>query len=306
MLGVLTGFAIIGSVIGLGYFVERSNALPEGAGRTLNRFSFFVAAPALLFVVLSEADVKLLFSGFLMVALLSALAAIVLYVVISAIWFRQSVVRTTLGALASSMVNSNNIGIPVAVYVLGGADYAAPVLLMQLILITPFSLAVLDISVRGKLSLRNILLQPVRNPIILGSLAGFAVSVFGLQLPDAVMEPFRLVGGAAVPVILIAFGMSLRGQRPFQARDERIPVITATLIKLIAMPVAAYLIAYFGFGLVEHELYAAVIMAALPGAQNVYNYAVAFDRAVVPIRDITLATTVCSLPVLLLVAWLLT
>src|SRR5690554_1650751 len=96
MLGVLTGFAIIGSVIILGYFIERSRALPEEAGRTLNRFSFFVASPALLFVVLSEADVQLLFSGFLMVALLSALAAIVLYTVVSMIWFRQSVVRTTL------------------------------------------------------------------------------------------------------------------------------------------------------------------------------------------------------------------
>ena len=34
-----------------------------------------------------------------------------------------------------------------------------------------------------------------------------------VHLPAVVLEPFRLIGGAAVPLMLMGFGMSLHGQR---------------------------------------------------------------------------------------------
>ena len=46
-------------------------------------------------------------------------------------------------------------------------------------------------------------------------------------------------------------------------------------------------------------------MAALPSAQNMYQYALRYDRATVITRDIVLLTTIASLPVMLLIAMLL-
>lgn len=51
------------------------------------------------------------------------------------------------------------------------------------------------------------------NTLIIGSALGLLVNVFNLQVPDMVMEPFRILGGAGVPLILAAFGMSLRGSK---------------------------------------------------------------------------------------------
>lgn len=41
------------------------------------------------------------------------------------------------------------------------------------------------------------------------------------------------------------------------------------------MPIIAFLLAYFVMGFRGSELYACVVLAALPTGQNVYNYAAA-------------------------------
>jgi hypothetical protein len=71
------------------------------------------------------------------------------------------------------------------------------------------------------------------------------------------------------------------------------------------MPVVAWLVGRFAFGLEDEQLFAVVVMAALPTAQNVFNYAQRYDRGEIVARDTVLITTVGSVPVLLVVAALL-
>ncbi|CAM5643276.1 hypothetical protein SHIRM173S_08398 [Streptomyces hirsutus] len=105
--------------------------------------------------------------------------------------------RTTVGALCSSYVNSGNLGIPIAVYVLGDASLVAPVLLFQLVMVTPVALTILDLATAGeKQPLGRRLLTPLRNPVALGSLAGVAVAASGVEIPGPVMDPVTLIAGA--------------------------------------------------------------------------------------------------------------
>ena len=48
------------------------------------------------------------------------------------IW-KRPVGDIVIGALSAGQVNSNNIGIPLSLYLLGSAAYPAPVILMQLL-----------------------------------------------------------------------------------------------------------------------------------------------------------------------------
>ncbi|MGO2660210.1 AEC family transporter [Mycetocola reblochoni] len=303
--GVLVGFGIIATVIAVGYLIAVLGIGGPSAGYVLNRVAFFVTNPALLFTVLAHADLRQLFSSHLLVALISAVAMILVYLLLARFVWRMPVPESVIGATASGYVNSNNIGLPVAVYVLGDAQLVAPVLLIQLLLFSPVSLAVLDTSTRGSASLKDILLQPVRNPIIIASLLGVLVAFSGVQLPDAVYAPFELIGGAAIPMVLMAFGMSLRGQRPFGAGSGRPQIAVATVLKVVVMPATAYLIAAYGFGMTGHELFAVVALAALPTAQNVFNFASRYERGETLARDVVLLSTVASVPVLLLVSVLL-
>lgn len=303
--GVLIGFGIIGFVILVGYVVQRSGVAGPTARAVLNRVAFFVATPALLFTVLEHADVHVLLSSFLATVLCSVAVGAVLYVVLSRLLFRRPLPETALGTAGSVYVNANNIGLPVAVYVLGDAQYVAPVLLLQLLVLAPATLMLLDISTSGRVSARSIITQPVRNPMIIASVAGVAVAAIGIDLPDTVLAPLQLIGGAAIPLVLMAFGMSLHGERPLQAGTGRKQVAVASVIKVAVMPVIAWLFGRFVFGLHGADLFAVVAVSTLPTAQNIYNFAARYERGEVVARDTILVTTVAAIPALLVVAALL-
>ena len=305
MVGVLVGFAIIGTVIAIGYAVGRTGVLGEHARFVLSRIVFYVLSPCLLFTVLADADVHVLFSSILIVSLVAALASGLLFALLARLLLRRPVSETVIGTLASGYVNANNIGIPVAFYVLGDVAYSAPIVLLQLLVFAPIALTILDIQERGAVSLRRIALQPLTSPIIIASLLGVIVAVLGKPIPAEAMEPFRIIGAAAVPVVLISFGMSLHGQRPLAPGSSRADVLIATGFKLILMPLVAWAFGHFVIGLDGPRLFAVVVLAALPTAQNVFNYAQRYDRAEVFARDTVLVTTILAVPVLLVIAALL-
>lgn len=309
MTGVLVGFAVIAAIIAVGYLVGRIGILGPAAEFVLNRVVFFVLSPCLLFTVLSRAKVSVLFSSLILVSLMGALVAFAAYAVIARFLWRRSVPEVVVGALGSGYVNANNIGIPVAVYVLGSAAYSAPVVLLQLLVFAPVALTILDVTTTGRVSLRRVLLTPVTNPLIIGSALGVIVAVIesasGWRPPAALFQPLELLGGAAVPVVLLAFGMSLHGQKLLKPGSGRRDVLVASGLKLVVMPAAAWLAGRFLFGLHGHPLFVVVALAALPAAQNVYNYAQRYGRGEIIARDTVFITTIGSIPVLVVIAALL-
>jgi predicted permease len=305
MAGVLIGFAIIGAVIAVGYLVGRLGILGPHAEFVLGRFAFFVLSPALLFTVLAEADAAQLFSSLLPVSAIASLSCMLVFTLVARLFWRRATPETTIGALASGYANANNIGLPIAAYVLGDPAFAAPVILLQLVIFTPIALTILDVSTSGTLSVGRVLSQPIRNPLIIGSALGLVLSVAGIELPAAVMEPFHLIGAAAVPTVLLLFGMSLHGRRILQAGSGRRDTLLAVGLKIVIMPVVAWAVGSFVFGLEGLPLFAVVVLAALPTAQNVFNYALRFERAVPVARDAVLITTVLSIPALVVIAALL-
>ncbi|QEE60306.1 AEC family transporter [Salinibacterium sp. dk2585] len=305
MAGVLVGFAIIAAIIATGYVIGRIRLLGPHAPLVLARLVYFVLAPSLLFTILGTTPVERLFSSELAIAAGAAFVAMTAFALVSRFVWRRPAPEVVIGSLSAGYVNANNIGIPVSLYVLGDAAASAPVILLQLLVLAPVGLALLDMTTSGRRSFLATVTQPLKNPILIGSAAGVLVSVAGIEIPAPVMEPFLIVGAAAVPLMLLNYGISLHGQRILQPGSGRRDVLLATSIKLALMPLAAWGLARFVFGLDGHELFVAVGLAALPTAQNVFNYAQLFGRGVIVSRDTILITTVGSLPVLLLIAALL-
>src|SRR5690606_9977215 len=140
--------------------------------------------------------------------------------------------------------NAANLGIPIAAYVLGDAALIAPVLVFQLAFYTPVYLMLFDSLTSGhRATPGRILLQIISNPMILGTALGLILSASGWQLPSLVAEPLHLIAGAAIPSILIAFGMSLGTSKPLNPADGRRPdILLATGFKLLLHPLIAYLL----------------------------------------------------------------
>ncbi|MGM1016928.1 MAG: AEC family transporter [Actinomycetota bacterium] len=300
MLDTLTGFAVVGLAIVVGYIIGRVDLLGPHARHVLSRLTFFVLSPFLLFVVLSQADARALFSSLLPVSAIAAVAIMIVFALVATLLWKRSLGETVIGALSAAQVNSNIIGIPISLYLLGSAAYPAPVILLQLLIFTPITLSLLDSLTAEKAAIWRVVLRALRNPIVVGALLGTIVSLIGLDIPPIVLEPAQLIANACVPVMLISYGMSLVGQRVLGAPGRRRDVILASSLKLFLMPVIAWVVAQFVFSLPREEVLILVVLAALPTAQNVHNYSQRYGIAEVISRDTIFLTTVGCLPVLLL------
>jgi malonate transporter and related proteins len=310
--GVLAGFATIGIIIGLGFLLAQLRVLDATAQGVLTRVAFYVASPALMITVLGGTDVHRLLSANLIASLGSVAVAGTLGVLAARLIWRREAGETVIATFCSAYVNAGNLGLPIAAYALGDAAFVAPMLLTQLLILQPSGLAVLDaityepspdIARRRLLLIR--LSQPFRNPLAMGSLIGLALALSGFKLPVIINAPLTLIGGIAVPSVLLAYGISLRlGPRP-GAGEPPTQIATLASLKLMVQPVMAYAIAAYALGLTGRDLLAVTVIAALPTAQNVFTFAVRYDRGVILARDTIFVTTVLSVPVILIIVGLL-
>jgi malonate transporter and related proteins len=301
MVHVIDGYVVILLQILAGVVVGALGVLGTGADRVLNRLVFTVLTPCLLYTITFRADRASILSLGALVAVVSAATCMAPLAITARLWWGRPVADATIPALAASYTNAGYIGIPVATYLLGDAAAVLPVLLLQLLVITPLALLTLDLRRHRDGSWRT-LLVPLRNPLVIAILAGVLTSYRGWSPPAAVLAGLGELGHAAVPVILIAFGIALTGRRVLSPGSDRKDVLLASAIKVALMPAVALLVAGYAFGLAGHEVLTVVLLAALPTAQNVFNYADRYETDVDLARDAVLLTTLASLPVLLLLS----
>ena len=307
MLGVLAGFFVVWCIILVGWFVGRRKILGDNARPVLSGLTFFVASPALLFETLSKARLQEVFAEPLLVTAAAAMTTAAIFFTIARFWLKRALPESLMSAMSASLANSANLGIPIAVYVLGDASYVAPLLIFQLAFFTPMFLMILDSSTSThRTTVIGFFLMILRNPMIVGSGLGLLVAGTGFQVPALVMEPIHLIGGAAIPAMLIAFGMSLNGTRPLQASaGRRVDTLLASGFKLAVQPALAYVFARFTLGMDGHALFAVVVTSALPTAQNVFVAASRYQTGLTVAKDTVLITTVVAVPAMIGVALLL-
>ncbi|MFF4078358.1 AEC family transporter [Streptomyces sp. NPDC001777] len=354
MHALLSAFAPIWTLTAIGYATGRSGLLGRQAEAVLGRFVFHVAMPAALFTMVSGARLDS-FANPSMVAFAAGTALVCgLGFLTAGRLFGRGTADRAISSMTSGYVNSANLGIPVAVQVLGDASFVAQIILFQVLLVSPVILTLLDSGTgtgtgagtgtgtgtaesgtgagARPVVLRRMLTMPVRNPIIMASLLGVAVSALGLRLPHALAHSCDLLGAAAVPTALITLGLSLnarpdeggstgparpsvlakgpehpaRADRPTRTkRAERAEVALAVALKTLAQPLIAFAVGGPLLHLPEHQLLAVVLCSALPAAQNAFIYSQQYGLDTRPARNAVVASTVASMATLSLATWAL-
>ncbi|MCG7303983.1 AEC family transporter [Pseudoglutamicibacter albus] len=270
--------------------------LPELAGIQATGFQ--------LFHTIARADVAVIFGPQVFIAASGAFTVMALYLLIACLALKRKSAELTVGALSASQVNAANLGIPIAIFVLGDATYSVPVLLFQLAILQPLSLIFLDVQTqRVSAGILGVLKGIATNPLILASLAGVIVATTGVSIPQTVMNPIEIIGGAAVPAMLMAFGISLVGSKPLQKdSSRRTDVLLALTFKLIVHPLIAWLLAAFVFQLDSAGIFMAVILGVLPTAQNVFVTATHYNQGMIAAKDTVLLSTLLGVPLMFICA----
>lgn len=228
---VVSGLAVFAVVIAVGWALVRFGAVPAGSDTILTGVCFYAATPALLVTTIGGADLATVVSRATLAGLLAETLGIVSAWLVHRLALRRSVAESTIGALAAGYVNAANLGIPVLIVLLGDATAIAPILLLQLLVISPAAFAVLDVSTaRGAGPGPAVWTAPLRNPLLLGVVVGLVVNLTGWDAGAAagglVANSLGTLGALAVTLMMLSLGMSLAASSPRVTRRLTVARVT--------------------------------------------------------------------------------
>jgi malonate transporter len=305
VLAVLEAFGVIGAVIAVGAIVGRTGVLGENARMVLNRVAFHIGVPALLLLNLSQATLRQIFSLELSLSAVAALVTFGLCFLTFAALRHRGRGESTVAGWTGSYVNAGNLGIPLSAYVFGSTTEISALILFQALVMAPIGIAVLNSESTPRRSPGRQALALVTNPIIAASVAGLALAAAGVRITGIAAAPLELLADLAIPTVLLAFGISLTSGTGDATRTNRVDLAIVVIFKTVLMPALAYSLARWGFHATPEQVLLITVLAALPSAQNINTYAAVYRRNESLARDATLASTVISVPIIVLIVAIL-
>jgi predicted permease len=280
---LLSTVAPVFGIMAIGYAAARFRVLDEASVRGLVLFVFNFAIPILLFGSLVElelpADVEW---GFLVAFYVGSGAAYAMGMVSGKLFFRRHLADQAIFGMSAAFANLVLLGVPVILTAFG-PEAALPMFLIigfHSMTFMPITVALIHAG-RGdgaswRDQLRGVISAVMRNPIVLGLLAGFTVNISGIVLPGGVDQIVELMGNAAVPTALFAMGASLVAT---PAAGDRAPALLLTGLKLVVHPLLVWVVAVPILGLDGLWVSVAVMLAAMPTAVNTYLFAERYGAA---------------------------
>lgn len=262
-------------LIGIGMAVRKAGIVNETENKHFNRLIFLVFFPTLMFQNLYGTDIREAANprliGFGVVSVLLIFAAAVLVVT------RVEKNPHSRGAMIQAIFRSNFVlmGIPVATNICGHGNIAATAIMVAVIvpLFNVLAVITLEIFRGGRVSAGHIVVQIIKNPIIIGAVAGIIVSLAGIHVPDLIESIIDEMSQVTTPMALIILGASFSFSSIKRCRRN---LIISVVGKLVVVPaVFLPLAAFAGFRGVEFVTLIAVFAA--PAAVSSFTMAEAMD-----------------------------
>jgi malonate transporter and related proteins len=238
MLATALAIAPVFLLICTGYALRRGGIPSEEFWNLNDRLVYFVLMPALFFVRISEADLSgeglLRFAG----TLYAGFFAAILFGVAAALWLARG------GAVGTSVIQGAGrfntfvaLAVAEALYGAEGLQLAVlgAALLVPVVNLTVVSLFAVFLPRPGGRPIRGALVSLGTNPLILSILAAIGFNAAGLAPIPVVSETLSVLGQAALPIMLLCVGASLK-LRGLTA--DLAPVVLAAFGKLAVFPLA--------------------------------------------------------------------
>lgn len=228
----------------LGYWAKCLGLLNRDDVKKLNKVMFRFFMPVMLFYNVYSSDLSLAVQPKLI--LYALVCTLLIFLLALPAVSRWEPVRSRRGVIVQGLFRSNVvvIGLPV-VESLMGAENVAPVVLLIATVVPVFNILaviVLEYYAGERTRPGRLLLDILKNPLILGSAAGLLALFAGLRLPLPLETAARQIAQTASPMLLFLLGafLELEGLR----RDRR-AVLSISLIRLLLIPAATLIPAVF-------------------------------------------------------------
>ncbi len=188
--------------------------------------------------------------------------------------------------------NTGNMGLPLALFAFGEAGLTFAI--VNVVVSSVISVTVSGGCYSGRTSFDIV----YKNPLVYGVLAAVPFMVAGEKPPEWLANTIELIGGMAIPLMLIALGVAIsRLRMSFVAKSLALSAFKLVLGFAIGVAVAAL----FGFeGAARGAL---ILQFAMPVALHNYVFAQRFERRAEEVAGMVMASTALSFATLPLLLW---
>ena len=258
--------------LALGFFLVRAHIVQQDFMQALNRFTFKVLFPFMMFNNVYAASPEDLPST--KIIIFSVVSLLVLVGLL--LWIVPRVVAENprRGVIIQGIFRSNFViyGLPLATSVYGAAASSVTGV-MVLIMVTLFNiLAVVVLEIfreGGHVHLKPLLLGLAKNPLLQGCLVGLAFFALGIRLPPVIAQPVAALSGMTTPLALITLGAALRFS---EIRQNRRTITWVLVIRLLLLPLLMLGLARL-LGIQGVELFLVLMIYGTPVATSSYPMA---------------------------------
>ena len=260
-------------VIVIGYLLKRIGMLDNNFVDKANKFNFTVTLPALLFKDLSTINFSEQFHpDFVLFCMISTSVCFWLIWGGAKLFLKDKRMRSAFvqGSFRSSAAV---LGIAFIQNLCGDSGMGPMMIVSTVPLYNIYSVLVLTLEVDNggqKIDLaqkmKDACVNIIKNPIILGILAGTLVSLLHIQFPVVINKTVGTLSSMATPLALIAIGA---GFEIGDACQKVKPALAATFIKLVAQT-AVFLPVILILGFDRAEIVACLIMLSAPTTPSCY------------------------------------
>ncbi|GGJ04893.1 AEC family transporter [Neoroseomonas lacus] len=266
---LLNALAPIFAVMALGYLAGWMRDIDNRHVGELTALVMDFALPASLFAATAATPRAVLLDQLPLVGVFAG-SMLLLYTVSFAMQrtlYGLGAAAASVQALTVAQPNYAAAGLPLSAAVFGpaGTLYVALALATASIVLSPLTLAVLEAGsargprAAGPAGVIRAISRSLCKPVVLAPLAGIAISLLGIELPDAAERSFALIGQTAGGVALFLTGLILSAQRTALGTN----VWSGALLKNVAHPVLA-MVLLAALPLDAEARRAAILLCALP------------------------------------------
>jgi predicted permease len=295
-------------LIFIGFACGKLKQIPDTALAWMNFFIVYVSLPALFYRILSQTPLEQLAKvDFVFATTLSTFWAFAIAFAVGMLIRRGHIGESTIAGLAGGYGNIGYMGPGLALATLG-PEAAVPVALifcfdtLLLFTLVPILMALAtpgqkDFSAVAK----EVATRITTNPLVIATALGILSAAVHFQPPVALERLMAFLQNAAAPCALFTLGVTV-ALRPLKKIPWEVPF--TTLIKLAAHPMLMFLLLSLFGPFDPLWVYAAVLMAALPPALNVFVFARQYDTWVEEASSAVLVGTLVSVVTLTSVMWM--
>lgn len=241
-----------------GYLTRRCGTADEALMKKLNHLIFRVFFPFMMFSNIYASEFALQKGLRLLVF---SVAGVLLLIGLLVLTVPRLVPENEKrGVLIQGIYRSNIVlfAIPLAGNVFGDAGLQLATIPVAVVvpIYNIMAVIILEHYGRGKTGKGELLKNVLTNPLILGTILGFAAKGIRLQLPDCLWKPVQAFGSLATPMALFVLGGTLYVSA---IRKNLKYLVPALAVKLVLLPAAAVAVSVTaGFSPVERFVYLAV------------------------------------------------